>query len=78
MRCLRLRELMNRGSMRLGEGASGGIQQKKRRSRYKTGDRQGQQTFQYQLVDYLIARIVICFVSYNFPKHFVQTIRLEC
>jgi hypothetical protein len=45
MRCLRLRELMNGGSMRLGEGASGGTQQKKHRSRYETGDRQGQQTF---------------------------------
>ncbi len=33
------------GSMRLGEGALGGTPQKKLRSRYETGDRQGQQTF---------------------------------
>jgi hypothetical protein len=39
------KRLQREGSRRLGEGALGGTPQKKLRSRYETGDRQGQQAF---------------------------------
>ena len=39
------RRLQREGSRRLGEGALGGIRQKKLGNRYETGDCQGQQTF---------------------------------